>query len=368
MERRNDKKRGGIMKKTKTFSFALAILLTLTIFALISCNDKPAGSTPAASDKNPPNEEHTHVWTDATCTLPKTCADCGATEGEAKGHYHTSVVTDPTCTEKGYTTYTCACGDTYKSDERAALGHAWIDPTCSSPKTCSVCKATEGEAKGHSYTSTVTVPTCTEKGYTTYTCTCGDTYNGNETDELGHDWLNADCTTPKTCSVCKATEGEAKGHSYTSTVTAPTCTEKGYTTYTCTCGDTYQGNESSALGHVYAESVTAPTCKKQGYTTHTCECGDTYKDSFTEALGHDWVNNPDGKTKSCVRSRCGTTQEICAIPDDKNLIFGLDNIPIATPNMTVDELREIVISFMRLQFSFGYEADMSQIPSGTYAY
>ena len=27
-----------------------------------------------------------HVWQDATCTAPKTCADCGATEGKALGH------------------------------------------------------------------------------------------------------------------------------------------------------------------------------------------------------------------------------------------------------------------------------------------
>ena len=29
---------------------------------------------------------HDHVWQDATCTAPKTCADCGATEGKALGH------------------------------------------------------------------------------------------------------------------------------------------------------------------------------------------------------------------------------------------------------------------------------------------
>lgn len=29
---------------------------------------------------------HEHVWTPATCTEPKTCAECGETEGEALGH------------------------------------------------------------------------------------------------------------------------------------------------------------------------------------------------------------------------------------------------------------------------------------------
>ena len=27
-----------------------------------------------------------HEWVDATCTEPKTCAKCGETQGEARGH------------------------------------------------------------------------------------------------------------------------------------------------------------------------------------------------------------------------------------------------------------------------------------------
>ena len=38
--------------------------------------------------------------------------------------------------------------------------------------------------------------------------------------------------------------------------------------------------------HNYAETITPPTCTEQGFTTHTCSCGDSYKDNYTEALGH----------------------------------------------------------------------------------
>lgn len=38
-------------------------------------------------------------------------------------HNYTTVVTPATCTEGGYTTYTCSCGYTYKGDEVAAKGH-----------------------------------------------------------------------------------------------------------------------------------------------------------------------------------------------------------------------------------------------------
>ena len=45
-------------------------------------------------------------------------------------HSHTAVVTAPTCTEGGYTTYTCGCGDTYVADETPALGHDWHATEC----------------------------------------------------------------------------------------------------------------------------------------------------------------------------------------------------------------------------------------------
>ena len=47
----------------------------------------------------------------------------------------------------------------------------------------------------HSYESVVTEPTCTEDGYTTYTCAlCGDSYVGDEVKALGHDFVNGECT------------------------------------------------------------------------------------------------------------------------------------------------------------------------------
>ena len=66
-------------------------------------------------------------------------------------HEHTAVVTDPTCTEKGYTTYTCVCGDSYVAD--------YVDET------------------GHNYVGVDTPATGATNAYTTYTCdACGDSY------------------------------------------------------------------------------------------------------------------------------------------------------------------------------------------------
>ncbi len=56
-------------------------------------------------------------------------------------------------------------------------------------------------------------------------------------------------------------------HVYAAVVTAPTCTEAGYTTYTCTCGDTYVADEVPALGHKEArQGAVEATCTEDGYT------------------------------------------------------------------------------------------------------
>ncbi len=56
--------------------------------------------------------------------------DCIAC-GEAVGHDYNCVTTAPTCTESGYATYTCVCGDSYTADEVAATGHSYEDGVCS---------------------------------------------------------------------------------------------------------------------------------------------------------------------------------------------------------------------------------------------
>ena len=65
---------------------------------------------------------------------------------------------------------------------------------------------------------------------------------------------------------------EAHEHSYTAVVTAPTCTEKGYTTHTCACGDSYVDTYVDALGHAWdGGTVTKqPTATETGIKTFTC--------------------------------------------------------------------------------------------------
>ncbi|MBR5525097.1 MAG: hypothetical protein IKU51_07510 [Clostridia bacterium] len=73
--------------------------------------------------------KHVHAWSDATCTSPKTCTDCGATEGNTLGHNYISEVTkQPTCTIAGVKTYICsACGDSYTESIPATGVHVYVD-------------------------------------------------------------------------------------------------------------------------------------------------------------------------------------------------------------------------------------------------
>ena len=150
------------------------------------------------------------------------------------------------------------------------------------------------EAHEHSYTAVVTAPTCTEKGYTTHTCSCGDSYVDTYVDALGHAWDNGKVTKE------------------------PTETETGVKTFTCTrCGET-KTEVIPALSHEhsYKAVVTAPTCTEKGYTTHTCACGDSYVDTYVDALGHAWdggtVTKQPTATETGVRTytctRCSATK------------------------------------------------------------
>lgn len=54
-------------------------------------------------------------------------------------------------------------------------------------------------------------------------------------------------------------------------------------------------SSKAAHTHKYTAVKTAATCKAKGYTTYTCSCGDSYKDNYVDG-SHEYVNN---KCKYC---------------------------------------------------------------------
>lgn len=217
----------------------------------------------------------------ATCTETgyheNICSVCGGyrkTTIAALGHIYSLSVVDPTCTEQGYTQHTCSrCNYSYKDNYKSALGHTWTDATCTTPKTCSVCGATEGSA-------------------------------------LGHTWIAATCTTPKTCSVCSATEGDSLGHSWNT----PTYSWNSNNTE-CTAIRTCKNNSAhieTCTSTVTNQITQEPTCTDTGTRTY-------YAQSFTKswatkqtktetipATGHDWNNTT--YSWSSDKSTCTATR------------------------------------------------------------
>ena len=262
-------------------------------------------------------------------------------------HTYTSEVTPPTCTADGYTTYTCACGDSYTDGTVSAKGHTVLDvafpctedvkctvcdtvvtkapghvpgpaATCTEDQKCTVCDAIIAEDFGHSYDMVEVEPTCLEAGYTTYTCTvCGDSYTNDGEAAKGHTpGTAATCTTNQYCTVCGEKLADAKGHTpgAEATCTAP---------QTCTvCGDTVK----AALGHVPVEGETCDNtrycdrCKETlesfDHTFYpatctepeTCQCGVTRG----EPLGHNYVAKVTDPT--CIDD--GYTTHTCSRCED----------------------------------------------------
>ena len=182
-----------------------------------------------------------HTWTAASCTAPRTCSVCSATDGDPLGHDWSdwTVTTEATCTAKGEKTRSCkrdGC-DASETVDIPANGHtevtdAAVEPTCTVPgktegKHCSVCNEilvaqTEIPAKGHT-------------------------------------WTAASCTAPRTCSVCSATDGDPLGHDWSdwTVTTEATCTAKGEKTRSCKrdgC-DASETVDIPANGHTEGKAV-----------------------------------------------------------------------------------------------------------------
>ncbi len=84
-------------------------------------------------------------------------------------------------------------------------------------------------------------------------------------------------------------------HEYEETVIAPTCTQKGYSVFTCgLCGNSYEANEIDAKGHTSVTEDEVPaTCLATGMTAglYCSVCGVvTVEQKETPALGHNMIS------------------------------------------------------------------------------
>ena len=251
------------------------------------------------------------------------------------GHVFESVVTQPTCTEAGQVVNTCTVCGAVETEPLEALGHDVVTfsgypATCmwggwSDGSYCRRCDKTLTQqerlpATGEHTPRTVAAmaPTCSAAGRSAYTvCSvCGLVLQApTVVPPTGHNYVNG------VCSICGAKlpsgigGGSGQGCSFTMKVTkAPSCTEKGELTYTCTVHDGESFTEEiPTLAHVRSVTKVAndATCTEAGNTAEiTCAlCKAILQASETiEATGHKW-----GKLEreaTCTRE--GYTVEECA--------------------------------------------------------
>lgn len=97
-------------------------------------------------------------------------------------HNYQSVKTDPTCTEQGYTTYTCAdCGDNYVDDYTDPLGHEYQKDVCI---RCAQHTGLLYVRSGDHYVL-IGIGTCTEKNIV-----IAEEYEGLPVTEIGYGAFN----------------------------------------------------------------------------------------------------------------------------------------------------------------------------------
>lgn len=133
----------------------------------------------------------------------------------------------------------------------------------------------------------------------------GVSHSHTSGEEVKENVVDSTCSKPGSyesvtyCTVCgeelsrDKVESPTLPHNYSTTVTAPSCTAQGYTTYICACGDSYVSDYVKALDHSYTAKTTAPTCIENGKTVYSCACGDTYTETI-KATGHIFE---DGESK-----------------------------------------------------------------------
>ena len=296
------------------------------------------------------------------CTRPGCDSKTDVTVIEALGHEwgEGKETKAPTCTEAGEKTYTCTRCDKIKTEEVAALGHAYSEEWtvdkeatceeagskshhCTRPGCDSKSEVTEIAALGHEWGEgkETKAPTCTEAGEKTYTCTRCNATKTEAIEALGHaysdEWTvdkeatceeagskSHHCTRPGCDSKTDVTIIEALGHEWSEgkETKAPTCTEAGEKTYTCTRCNATKTEAIEALGHAYSDEWTVDkeaTCEEAGSKSHHCTrpgCDSKTDVTIIEALGHEWSEGKETKAPTCTEAgektytctRCNATK------------------------------------------------------------
>ncbi len=141
-------------------------------------------------------------------------------------------------------------------------------------------------------------------------------------------------------------------HNYEKEKVAPTCTQKGYTLYTCSCGDSYKDDEKKAKGHNVENWETLSREGIELQQEGTCSrCGEKQTRTI--------LDYPNGNYKAGVINGASMTQEeldACAVKIHE----------VIQPWMGLSNYEKLKAAFMYLQENVRYKQDLSDDTSNLY--
>ena len=302
----------------------------------------------------------------------RTCTVCRATETPTACQYN-QTKSAATCTTEPYTRYECRlCNYVRTETTGQKLEHQWKVQTPATEQShgrshqmiCTACSATKSELCSEILEKTPA--SCTAPERHVHTCrVCESVYEHYEGEKLEHSWnitpISLSNRHTKTCSSCGETTTEACTGVVTR-VQQPTCTESGWTDYTCTkCKGTYTGDPTAPKGHshlykLWYQSVNGeshyrqcpdcletetkdcvyitlrrvePTCDKSGTAYMECAQCHRTKTERLSPLGHkypdEWIKSTDGKQhyRLCERPGCEyrNTRSCVLVPINQSEVY-----------------------------------------------
>ncbi|MBE6811268.1 MAG: hypothetical protein E7523_00120 [Ruminococcaceae bacterium] len=253
-------------------------------------------------------KEHTEVidaGVEPTCTKSgltegKHCAVCGKILVAQKfipalDHAYDTAVTDPTCTEDGFTTYTCTvCGHTYKDNKVVALGHNFVA------------------------SDILRDSTCTTTGVQLFVCSHDDSHTYEASIPMKeHNWLDRDCTKPSTCADCGSYSGTAIGHNFSELIETieKTCDTDGYSVYGCIrCDETEKRDFVTASHDLVFVKAEVPTCTEIGWDAYEyCKACDYTTYEEIKELGHTIATTVITNQATCTNDGFIETSKDCIV-------------------------------------------------------
>lgn len=156
-----------------------------------------------------------------------------------------------------------------------------------------------------------------------------DVYYSGSNSDFGEIEIGAD----NECLQNAALHSAKCTHLYEKTVTQPTCTENGFTTYTCTlCKESYVGDIVPALGHSFSSWKTTkkPNCTQTGLKTRECSLCGKKESKELDKTEHTYKNVTVQKATTSKNGKLKTVCTVCGKSKGTSTLYKVSTISVSS--------------------------------------